>query len=196
MTSCYDYDDDKLAEAQLQIVSLTNYDTKVNFSNYKTFAIADSIVIITEDSNGDIAPTPTANGQQLIDEVANILSANYTKVDTSESPDLAVTLYAFKVDNVSYDWWYDYDWWYWYWDWYPYDWYYPYYPYTYTTSYSVGTLLINIVDLKAKDKDSGRYPIVWTGIVRNVLSDTHTLSEIQSAIRDCFNQGTAFTNNK
>jgi hypothetical protein len=86
-----------LSEEESRIY-VTNYDTSVSFSNYKTFKIADSVAII--ENNQLLGRERTSIDAQFIDAVANALQQRgYVRVASNQSADLAVTISA--ITNTS-----------------------------------------------------------------------------------------------
>jgi len=150
MASCYEYHDDTYLD-ELDI-TLTYYDTNYSFQNYHTFAIRDSVGIISDYlSDSEIAAFYRAGGGN--DEIKDLVRSNltelgYTEVSNDENFDLGVNLVVAAVENTEYyyNWWYSYySYYYYYWwgGWYPY-YSYPWYPVSYT--YQKGVLLMEIVD--------------------------------------------------
>src|SRR5947209_7356685 len=108
-------------------IYITNYDTSVRFSNYGTFAIADSVAFI---NNNQLSGKGTSSiDQQFISAVAaNLKQRGFQQVTNDQRPDLAVTVSVLRNTStqvVSYP---DYaDYYGGYWD--PYSWGYPGYDY-------------------------------------------------------------------
>lgn len=174
------------------MVVITQYDTKANFSDYTTFAIPDSISVITDTDSGRVMNSTTNLVVNQI--VQNMTARGYTRVASNQNPDLGFNVSFFKNTNVTvyYPGWY----WgypgyyppdYWYGGWYGYDYYYPYYP-TYVTTYSVGSLVIDMVDLKNANPITQQISICWTGYIRALLSGDHTSAEITGSIDQAFIQ--------
>jgi hypothetical protein len=150
IASCYEYHDDTYLD-ELDI-TLTYYDTTANFQNYNTFAIRDSVGIISDylsDSEIDAFYRPNGGNDQIKSLVRQyMIDLGYTEVSSDENFDLGVNLVVAAVENTEY---YYYGWWYgyygyygWYYDgWYPY-YGYPWYPVSYT--YQKGALLMELAD--------------------------------------------------
>jgi hypothetical protein len=150
--SCYTYNDDTYLD-ELDL-TLTYYDTNFNFQSYGTFAIRDSVGVVSNylsDNDLDDFYRPGGGSDKIKNEVRQqFLNLGYTEVADDEDYDFGVNLVIALIDNtyvVGYPgWWYGYyDYYSWYWGgWYPY---YPYYPWYYTTySYQTGTLLMEMAD--------------------------------------------------
>lgn len=173
------------------MVVFTQYDTKANFSDYTTFAIPDSIVYYTDSDSGRILNSTT---QTLVNQIVqNMTTRGYTRVAPDQNPDLGFNVTLFKNTNIDvyYPGWY----WgypgyyppdYWYGDWYGYDYWYPYYPVV--TSYSVGSVQIEMVDLLNVDEENQRIYIVWSAYIRAILTGYHTPGEIQWSVDQAFKQ--------
>jgi hypothetical protein len=143
-------------------VVVTRYDTSVNFHDYKTYEIRDTIETFTGNPNDSI--WDDANAQSIINEVRNQMAAyGYTEVPIGAHPDLGLMCVAIRnttVFAVPPGWWWGYPGWappcYWgycggwgYW-----------YPYYFTVSVSTGTFIVEMADLKNAFKLQ-RINIIW-----------------------------------
>ncbi len=192
LTACYPEPND-LDVAEEQLVSITNVQTDFNFGTLSTFAVSDSLVILSNDGSKTAITEQTPLFNTIKDRIEKDLTAKgFTEVDLrTGNPDFVIGLSALKVVNITTyypGWWWDY------WDYY-YPWwsgYYPYYPLpyypSYTTAYSTGTLIMEMYDLKHKDVAAEKIPVRWLGLVRGLLDVNHSTSDIVTAIDDCFNQ--------
>jgi len=192
VTSCSKYPptSDRLLE---DLVIYTKYDTSINFKQYKTFSIVDSIAYISPTDSGKFLD---ANAQAVLNQISrNMTSRGYALVNKEQDPDLGINVAAIKNVNIQvyYPGWY---WGYpayfppWYWE--GQDYYYPYYP-VYVTSYSTGTLLIDLVDLKNITPDGKMY-IRWNVYIRALMTNDHTLNQLTESIDQAFRQTKAFYN--
>ena len=158
--SCSFFNDD-YHETVDQFVSVAYRSDNADFSQYETYVVADSILYVDGDKN-------VRKKNDLTDEVKSVIAGamnalGYTPFiasSASSKPDLILDLgYIVSTTTTIYpgywwgwDYWYCYDWFY---PYYPYDPYYPggfypYYPYPMypmASSYSSGSLTIDIVDL-------------------------------------------------
>ncbi len=66
-------------------------------------------------------------------------------------------------------------------------WYYPYYPPVYVTSYTTGTLIMNLMD-KAVVSANGNLVLQWTGAVNGVMNYTYDATRVNAAIDKAFDQ--------
>jgi hypothetical protein len=213
MTACYEYHDDTYLD-ELDI-TLTYYDTNYNFQQKTTFAIRDSVGIISDYlSNSEIANFyKPGNGNDDIKALvrSNLLALGYTEVADDENYDLGVNLVIAAVENTEY---YYYGWWYgyygyygWYWGgWYPY-YGYPWYPVSYT--YQKGALLMELADGEsirayrewAEDKTQGEIEnadpdevpdisFVWQSVVSGIAGTekAYNKERTERGINEAFEQ--------
>lgn len=173
VTSCYPEKERTIDD--FDIVG-TTFDDKVDFSQYKTFAMEDSVILVY-DTTGKAPDYPTIVANATLDAIrSNMLSNGWTEITTNDTaggvkPDVVIGTYAWNT-TVSGSIYYPY---YPYWG---YGWYYPYYGYgggvTYY-SYSTGTIVIQFFDLKNPNDAEQRINIIWTaginGITETTVSD-------------------------
>jgi len=220
MASCYEYHDDTYLD-ELDI-TITYYDTNYNFQNTNTFAIRDSVGIISDylsDSEIDAFYRSGGGNDQIKELVrANLIALGYTEVADDENFDLGVNLFIAAVENTEY---YYYGWWYGYYpyyDWYYGGWYpyygYPWYPVSYT--YQKGTLLMELADGEsirayrewADDKsdweienaDPDEVPdimFVWQALVSGVAGSekSYNKERTERGINEAFDQSPYLINN-
>lgn len=157
-------------------VVFTNYDKNTNFGVFSTYYVPDSVLLISSSAKAEY--WTDANADQIVNTfVAQMSARGYQRIDNKAEADLGLQISYVESTNYFYDynsspyWWWGYPG-YWYpgywgtgWG----DWYYPY-PVIY--SYSVGSLLTEMVDLTntptpgAKEK----LPVVWTAYMSGLLS--------------------------
>lgn len=172
---------------------LTQYDVNTNFKAYTTFSIVDSVAYINGDDSGVYFDNDV---KSLLDRIAwNMEKLGYQRKAKTENPDFGINVVLVKATNLVYY----YPGWYWgyggyyppYWWGYPYyDYYYPYYPVYYTT-YSSGTVIIDMVNFKALTPDNN-VPVVWNAYIRALLTGNHTASDINAGIDQAFAQTKGF----
>ncbi len=168
-------------------IYVTNYDTTVSFSNYKTFRIADSVAVIQ--NNQLQGRERTSVDAQFINAVVSVLQQRgYVRVNNGQSADLGVTISAITNTNtqlVSYR---DYGNYYGgFWDPFYSDFPgYSYYAPTYYGVYETGetALAIDMVDLKNANNNN-QLNVVWSGLIRGsgIFS-----GNISSQVNALFNQ--------
>ncbi|MEI7492133.1 MAG: DUF4136 domain-containing protein [Bacteroidota bacterium] len=185
MVSCSKYptSSSRLLE---DLAVLTQYDVNTNFGLYKKYSIVDTVYYITDKGTQKVI---SANSQILINQIiGNMNARGYQQVAKSANPDLGINVSVIKTTTTVY-----YPGWYWdYPGYYPPNWwgynggyYYPYYP-TYYSSYSTGTMVIEMVNFKKIVNN--KVPVVWNAYIRGLLTDTHTASDITGAIDQAFTQ--------
>lgn len=193
IASCTKYPpaSDRLLE---DLVIYTKYDTSINFKSFTTFSIVDSISYISPKDSGKVLD---ANAAAVLNEISkNMTNLGYVKVTKNQNPDLGINVVAIKNVNTQIyypGWYWGYPGYYppWYWGGGGY--YYPYYP-TYITSYSTGTLLIDMVDRKNIQPGDTLF-IRWNVYIRSLLTGYHTIGELEKSIDQAFTQTKAFSKN-
>ncbi len=175
-------------------IYVTNYDTTVSFSNYKTFRIADSIAIIENDRLQ--GRERTSQDAQFIDAIALALQQKgFTRVASGGNADLGVTVSAItntSTQLVSYR---DYGNFYGnYWD--PFYWDYPGYSFyapTYYGVYETGetALAIDMVDLK-NVATNNQLRVIWSGLIRG--SGIFSGQNINEQVNALFSQSSYLQN--
>lgn len=172
----------------------TNYYNQFDFKSQKTFAIPDSVILIT----GDVFNDPDGNGKPqfanptystvVLNKLKENLTANgWTQVSKNNNPDVVMLVSAMTTTNIYYY----YDWTYWGW-WYGgwYGWYYPgwYYP-PYVTGYRSGSIFIQMAQLKGLAQGDNA-TVAWNCII-NGLAEGGTAditARIQNSVDKAFAQ--------
>jgi hypothetical protein len=148
-------------------IYITNHDSTVNFTNYKTFSISDSVAVIR---NGSATKELNDLDVAYINAATKYMkSAGYTLVSDKQQADLGVDVSRIintSTGVISYG-----DYWNFYGDyWDPYYWGYPGYGYYIPYAYSVyqikeGAVSIDILDLKNASVNN-KINVIWTGLIR------------------------------
>ena len=172
----------------------TNFYNQFDFKAQSTYAIPDSVVIITGDAisdpdgNGRPEYMSAASAKVILDQVNNNMTANgWKRVNKFSNPDVALLVSSMTTTNIYYY----YDWWYWDW-WYGgyYGWYYPccYYP-PYVTGYRSGSVLVQMIAPKGV-ASGDNMPIVWTALLNGLAegSSADIASRVQKGIDQAFAQ--------
>lgn len=191
VTSCSKYPptSDRLLE---DMVVYTKYDTSIDFNQFRTFSIVDSIGYISQKDSGKFLDS---DAQAVLNQISqNMVARGYVLVNKTQDPDLGINVVMVKNVNVQVyypGWYWGYPGYYppWYWGGGIY--YYPYYP-AYITSYSTGTLLIDMVDLVNETPDGKMY-IRWNAYIRGLLTNNHSMAQIKESIDQAFVQTKAFS---
>jgi hypothetical protein len=175
-------------------VVVTLYTPGLDYSQFTTYAMPDSIAYLGYDPEED--DPPDRNYDDLILELVeeNLAALNYVRVTDPEAPapDLAVL-----VSITDQDWaaWVGYPWW-GYWGWYPgypgwgwgpgYGWYYPpcYYCGGSVYEFTTGTVIMDMLDfLQPPIEDE--IPVLWSGALNGIIDEG---SNQQQRITDGINQ--------
>ena len=174
ITACYPNQGSTIEELDLVV---TYHNEVVDFSNYSTYIVADTVVYINDNKEKTLAVDAQ---QALIDKVDHQMMAyGWTKESdpVTNGSDVAVLISVIETENfnIATGWW-DY-WGPWSgWGYYPGygpGGYYPGYPgyccYTSVYEYTTGTVFIEIVDpnsgVDENDFDADPIPILWLGII-------------------------------
>jgi hypothetical protein len=176
-----------LDETRDQILTIAHKTDAVDFTKFSSFAITDSITVVND---GMKVRLNDATANLIIAQVVrNMNLYGYTQVQADENPDLLVDLaYIQKTNTYMYPgYWSDWDWW---WDWNGYPWWGwdPYYPYqmpAFVSSYTTGSVVIEVADVVNVATES-TVPVVWHGLVREILNGSHTQQELLSSIDEVF----------
>jgi hypothetical protein len=178
--------------AEERRIYITNRDESVNFSNYRTFSIADNVVVVNGSSSGQQSSSPA--DQAFIQAAAAALeSRGFVRVERSASPDLGVQVSRIirtSTGIVSIP---DY---YGYWD--PFFWgggggFGPGFggwgmpPLWRTATYQVqeGMLAIDIVDIK-NAQTNNNLRVIWNGMIRG--AGINNASTAGSQVNQLFEQ--------
>jgi hypothetical protein len=164
---------------------VTLYDSTVDFGQFLTYAMPDSVMSIGSDTTIRLSH---AHDQFILNEIAEQMAAmGYVRVTdpASAPPDLAVLVGVTTSTHVGYatypgsywDWWYGWDWWV------PLDaswgFYYPWYSTTVVYTYRTGTLLIDMFDPRLRDDQLKLMGSLWIGALNGVLEG----NEAEGAVR-------------
>lgn len=186
--------DPDMSDLDADFIVITDNDKEANFSSYSTYYVPDSVLVIDKEATPrywkqdeaiDVIPTV----------ISNMNSRGYTQVTDKTEADLGIQVsfvhdvsYFYHYNDHSY-WWWGYPG-YWtpgYWG----GWGGWYYPYPVMYSYKVGSLLIEMVDLKAKAPIATEsLPILWTAYMTGLLSSSDKINTQLSvrAINQAFMQ--------
>ncbi len=172
ISSCYyDYGIDP----DTSNVVLTAYNNTYNFGQITKYYLVDTVFKVGSSSITNTYDT------QILQDVKNNLDAlgwtQTTAADTSAgvmNVSCGLTSSTYYVDNYDY-WWYGGG----------YYWYYPPY-YSYSYSYTTGTLAIIMADENQASAD--QLPIQWSGVLNGVTGQSNPQSLITQGINQAFAQ--------
>jgi uncharacterized protein DUF4136 len=154
-------------------VVATTHDATFNFATPSTYSRPDRIYVITGDPT---AIPPEQLSPQLTELIFSTLdnemqALGYTKVNVNAPPDLVITTSALKVTNVNYYYGYWCSYWAYYYPCYPY---YP--PVVGVTTYTVGTLLIDMAPYSATPP-ANQIKGVWTAVLRGIQTGVQSTDQ-------------------
>ena len=201
LTSCYP--DDNLSVSETDIVMVGYYDS-VDFKTLKTYFMSDTVYPVRDDTSDH--SLIKYNDKIISTIAANMEAYGYTRLleATTDTPDIRISSASITVKNVTVGYWYPYyPGWGWGWGWKKStsrdtDYYYPGYPgyyppgygwgYPYYSSYTTGTLLIEMadpVDYRVVKNDTVT-PIYWSGGINGVLSSGSDEKRVIDGINKAF----------
>ena len=147
---------------------ITKQEPSVDFSNYSTYSLADSVAVIDNDQL--VERVRTDYDAAFIDAIAaQMQSRGFTRVSHADTPDLGITIsriyndYTGIIDYSNYWGYYDGYWGSDYWGYPGYDYYFPPMYGTYTVT--DGGVAIDMFDLK-NAASNNQIRQVWSGLVR------------------------------
>jgi hypothetical protein len=165
-------------------IYITNRDSSVNFSSYKTYSIADSVLVV---DNGRVAgKEATSWDTQMISAIQSAMNARgYVRVDRTQNPDLGINVsrvFSTSTNLVDLsDYWGSYGGYYdpYYWGYGGYDYYYPpVYGYYQSTEAAFSA---DILDLK-NASSAQTIKVIWNGLIRGqgIFSNNNVQSQVQA----------------
>lgn len=190
LTSCRE--DPDLGDLSSDFLVFTNYDGKADFNRFTRYYMPDSVMVI-----GDTKDPEYWTGSKAADILKayedNMQACGYVRTDDKSEADVGLQIsyvqsVAYFVDYRNPYWWNEYPG-YWlpgYWG----DWGYWYYPYPVVYSYSVGSLLTEMVDLSTSPSADRKLTVVWNSFLSGLLSgsDAFNIELTVRAINQSFVQ--------
>ena len=190
LTSCRE--DPDLGDLSSDFLVFTNYDGKADFNRFTRYYMPDSVMVI-----GDTKDPEYWTGSKAADILKayedNMQACGYVRTDDKSEADVGLQIsyvqsVAYFVDYRNPYWWNEYPG-YWlpgYWG----DWGYWYYPYPFVYSYSVGSLLTEMVDLSTSPSADRKLTVVWNSFLSGLLSgsDAFNMELTVRAINQSFVQ--------
>jgi len=192
LSACQDYEG--LVKAEDQLIAASQVDLAFDFKNVTTFSVTDTITDLHVDALGRITKTKSAATFQksVIIKQMQERGFDYIPLDSisdTHRPDLFFDLTYVENQYVQvwgYGWWYSYyDPYYWAW-WDPWI---PVYPisYTYTTSYTAKTLVMDCLSFTETFDHKYTARSCFMGLVRGIATK-YSDSEIEQYMNQCFEQ--------
>lgn len=190
LTSCRE--DPDLGDLSSDFLVFTNYGGKADFNRFTRYYMPDSVMVI-----GDTKDPEYWTGSKAADILKayedNMQACGYVRTDDKSEADVGLQIsyvqsVAYFVDYRNPYWWNEYPG-YWlpgYWG----DWGYWYYPYPVVYSYSVGSLLTEMVDLSTSPSADRKLTVVWNSFLSGLLSgsDAFNMELTVRAINQSFVQ--------
>jgi len=166
--SCYK--NPNTEELSYDLVVATDFDDEADFSSYMTYHISDTIINISNKPNDSILVGAVAD--QIVDRIKEHMNQRgYVFVEKDQDPDLGLMTTIIQNKNlgqVCYGWWWGYPGYY-----PPYWWGYPgygyYYPFCSYYSYEIGTLNVEMFDLKNAEENQN-IRAIWNDVNFGVMS--------------------------
>lgn len=151
----------------------TNYNKQANFKTFETYFISDSILLIGEKKEPEYLKGEKA--EAIVGTyIDNMDKKGYVRTDKKEEADLGiqVSYIANTKHFISYTsnpyWWWGYPGY-----WSPYYWgNWGYWDYSFPVyyNYRVGTVLTEMIDLKAPQGSDKKLPVIWNSYVSGMLT--------------------------
>ena len=193
LAGCYPHSAEYVDEYNLVY---TNYSTKFDFKAHQTYALPDSVMKITGSvwNGGQIQYVDQLAGDAILNRIRqNMDSRGWTEDVEANSPDVILLPSAITTTTIDY---YYGGYWGWYYPGYSPGggWYYPgYYPAT-LTSYTSGTLMIQMTDPNEISSTHDR-PVEWLALVNGLLegSSSTLLNSINTTVDQAFTQSPYLT---
>jgi Domain of unknown function (DUF4136) len=183
-----------LDDLKYEQVVATDRDLTADFKTYATYHIGDTVAYVSDNPKDSIITGTVA--QQLVTAVKNNMNARgYTFVARTANPDLGLRLTVIKDITrtaVCGGWW---DGW---WGYYPPGWWGGYggyyYPWCTSYTYSVGTSMLYMYDIKnARSRTNNNIRALWGATMFGVFSNTNNQTNVTltiNAIDQSFKQST------
>lgn len=172
---------------------LTSRDNNINFDNFLTYALADSVVFISNDNDDELSEETE---EFLLSEInEKFMEYGWQEVQDPETEGSDVIILVTAINTVNFNlvgWW---DYWGWWpgWGWYPPGYppggWYPGYPggccyFGGVYSYREGTVLVEMIAPNEAtfngDNEPDPIPVMWTGALNGLLEGSQ--SNIESRI--------------
>lgn len=194
IASCYPEKDRTIEDFDLVG---TRFADNVNFDDYKTFHLYDSVVVVY-DTTEDKPDYPQEEADIIISRIRqNMLNYGWVEVAQGDTPDvyLESAVWTSKVVGASYYPGWGYPGWGWGYPGYP-GWGYPGWGVSYY-SYTTGTVMMYMMDVKNYKYNDQPADVIWTGGLNGLVSSSNNnnLSRIEYSVNQAFTQS-AYLNKK
>lgn len=185
LASCYPEKERTVSDLDLMG---TRFADGIDFQSYKTYLLHDSVIIVY-DTTEDAPEYPTETANLILNTMkTNLMNYGWIEVTAGDTPDVYIEASSWnsKVVGAVYYPGYGYPGW-GYPGWgYP-GWGYPGYGTSYY-SYTTGTVMMHMVDVKNYPNDDSAPAIMWTGGLNGILTSSNDNARIENAINQTFIQ--------
>ncbi|MBR5844388.1 MAG: DUF4136 domain-containing protein [Bacteroidaceae bacterium] len=190
--------DPDLNELSSDLIVYTSHDKGANFGKYLTYAIPDSILVLDDKSKPTYFAANDPRTTAIIGAInSEMKTRGYTEVNDNADADVGLQVSYVKDTNtiISYAsanpyWWYGYDY-YWpgsYWNPYWMGWG-PSYAYPISYTYTIGSLIIEMIALEDANPSTKKIPVIWTAYMAGILSSNQiNINRTVSGIYQAFEQ--------
>ncbi|MDI1353799.1 MAG: DUF4136 domain-containing protein [bacterium] len=171
------------------VLVVTLHDMAGDFKQLATFAISDTIGMVSDDNSDK--PIYTSDSKNVVNNIAsNFTSRGFKRVNKNQVPDFAVNVTAIKVLNVTTyypGYYYGYGGYYGgsYWGYPGYSY---YYPWAYTYTYATGSLFIEVIDLKHKNVQANKLNVIWFCLLNGYLDSGGNSATVNTYVNKGFKQ--------
>jgi hypothetical protein len=169
-----------LSSAESRIF-ITQHDTAISFSSYKTFSVSDSVLLLVNDQNAG-SELDSADSLFISNFTTSMQTAGFTLVPKNDSPDLAVNLTHLSENYIGVTYFSDYGN---YWD--PYYWGYGGYGYDFPYYYSAyqvneDAMAFDMFDLKNAADNGNKLVDVWSALIKgqDIFSPANIPAEVDT----------------
>jgi len=174
LNSCYSSPD--LSGLSAELVVATDVDVDVDFTDYNTYYLSDTIYVVSNSIRDDTLIVPPKSDNIIAEIVANMTDRGYTRSTTHSEigdklVDIAMAPSIIRVTNTGqncWGWWGGYPGY-----WPPWGWG-GYYPYCSYYKYDTGTMMIEMVDVKYSNS---KFQSMWTSACFGIMDSNEVLNE-------------------
>jgi len=198
VTSCVEPDPlTELSAAEKDMI-ITNHNNAVNFADYKTYAIVDTVRVVSKNANDTLKNKSKVSDLILGNVNAELQKDGFVKVNRTDNPDVGINVAVLQfteqvpVSFFGYAGAYGY---------YGYPnpafWGYPSYGYGFPGSFQyyqiqIGSIAIDMIDLKSAHVTSSNQKLnaIWSALIVGSITDSATVTpgRLTFDIQQAFNQ--------
>lgn len=191
LSGCYPGQDKSTIDFD-SVATMYNTDS-IDYGAYTTYAILDSV--LTTNSDGEYVDNDGPHDQALIAQIKEQMNARgYAEETDPEGNGVSLKIICQTSTNTTFVFYDYYPGWGGYWGG---GWYYPWYPVTGVSSYSTGTVAINIIDPTRVDPITETEGVVWTAALNGLLTggSADIGNRIDIAVDQAFDQSPYLVSN-